>query len=364
MTPLLAASLEDIRRYERGALEAADALDRTPAPLTQIEEAVGLLPAQELFAAGVEMPPGIAAIAAKLAKKVMGGLAFAEKRVYINTADQALPRRRFVHGHELGHRVLPWQEQAYYADDDNTLDPQTRDALEWEANAFSAELLFGLDRFTKMADDWAPGIAVPLHLSGVFETSAHAALRRYVETSGHRVALLTLGRFPRHTKSERLPYLPVMADQCAESASFRDRFGAVTALAAKPLPLASIRHLPPRRRWPAPTSSKTATNSSLRPSGEPRTSRRRPSTTVGSTSSCSCNAGPSAVAAYGRPEAQSRQGIGDWPIHGACPARGSATGHRRGGIRQDASPTVTGGGLSSPVQGRQVSGATASARRC
>ena len=238
MPPLHAASLEDIRRYARGALEAADALQRTPVPLSQIEHAVGLLPAQELFAGGAEMPPGIAAIAAKLANKVLGGLAFAEKRVYLNTADQKLPRQRFVHGHELGHKVLPWQERAYWADDDNTLDPQTRDALEWEANAFSAELLFGLDRFTKMADDWAPGIAVPLHLSGVFETSAHAALRRYVETSSHRVALLTLGRFPRHTRGERLPYLPLMTDQCAESASFRHRFGAVTELASAPLPLA------------------------------------------------------------------------------------------------------------------------------
>ncbi len=230
---LHAASIEEIRRYARGALHAADALDRTPTPLMEVEAAVGLLPAEDLFASGAEVPPGIAVIAAKLAKKLMGGLAYKEKRVYLNTAELATPRKRFVHGHELGHKVLPWQEQAYYADDDTTLSPETRDAMEWEANAFSAELLFGLDRFSKMADGWAPGIAVPLHLSSVFETSAHAAMRRYVETSSHRVALLTLGRFRRHTAGG--PYLPIMAEQCAQSPSFADRFGPITELASKPL---------------------------------------------------------------------------------------------------------------------------------
>jgi hypothetical protein len=168
-------------------------------------------------------------------KKVMGGPAYREKRVYLNTAEMNPPRRRFVHGHELGHQVLPWQEQAYYADDDTTLSPETRDAMEWEANAFSAELLFGLDRFATMANGYAPGIAVPLYLSGVFQTSAHAAMRRYVETSHHRVALLTLGRFRRHVAQG--PYLPVMSEQCTQSTSFAERFGPITQLAAKPLVL-------------------------------------------------------------------------------------------------------------------------------
>lgn len=85
---------------------------------------MGLIPAQALFDTGQRMPRGIAA---KLARKVMAGLAFDEKRVYL-TMDQPTPRRRFVHGHELGHKVLLWQERAYYADDDNTLNPDTRDA--------------------------------------------------------------------------------------------------------------------------------------------------------------------------------------------------------------------------------------------
>lgn len=236
MPPLHAASLEDIRRYARGALHAADALAQTPTPLAAVEAAAGLLPAEELFRAGADVPPGLADSVARLMKKVMGGLAYREKRVYLNTAELTLPRRRFVHGHELGHQVLPWQEQAYYADDDNTLSPETRDAMEWEANAFSAELLFGLDRFTTMADSYAPGLAVPLHLSSEFQTSAHAAIRRYVATSHHRVALLTLGRFPRRVP--RGPYLPLMTDQCAESPGFAERFGSITDLAAHPLVLA------------------------------------------------------------------------------------------------------------------------------
>jgi hypothetical protein len=233
---LQVASPEEIRKYARGALQAADALERSPVPLPDVEQAIGLLPAQALFTPDADVPPRFAALAAKLAKKVMGGLAFPEKRIYLNTIDQALPRRRFVHGHEIGHRALPWHEQAYYADDDTTLDPLTRDALEQEANNFSAELLFGLDRFAAKADAYAPSIAVPLSLTEEFGTSAHSTLRRYAATSHHRVALLVLGRYTRRTGDAA--YLPVMRGQCAQSPAFADRYGEIEQLITGPLPLA------------------------------------------------------------------------------------------------------------------------------
>lgn len=220
MSQLLTASPTEIARYARGALNLADALEVTPVPLDQVELAAGLHPAEALWEAGDAMPPHMLAILKKLGRRVMGGLALSEKQIYLDF-NLPSPRRRFVHGHELGHEVLPWQKQAYYADTDFTLDPQTRDAMEAEANIFSAELLFGLDRFTTQADDYAPGILAPLSLNGDFAVSAHSALRRYAETTSYTVALLVFGRHGSR---------PVFEDQCAQSASFAHRYGPITPL--------------------------------------------------------------------------------------------------------------------------------------
>lgn len=237
MGTLVTASPAEIRRYARGALEKASVSDVTPVPLDLVEQAVGLHPHQDLYAAGSDIPPHIRKIMDKLksSAKVLGGLAIPERRVYLDTS-LIQPRRRFAHGHEIGHHALPWQEQAYYTDDQFTLNPETRDAMEAEANAFSAELLFGIDRFTRMADDHAPGVIVPLKLNESFAVSAHAALRRYVSTSRHDVALLALGR--RHVTTARGTALQPLLGQCAESATFGDRYGSITNLAPGPLLLA------------------------------------------------------------------------------------------------------------------------------
>lgn len=227
MTTILAASPEQIRRYARGTLVAADALDRTPAPLDEINAAVGLLPPEALFEMGDDIPPGLMAKIRKLAGKVAGGLAFQEKTVYLDFS-QPFERRRFTHGHEIGHGVLPWHRGAYFGDDQHTLHPDTRDGLEQESNAFAADLLFGLDRFIEQADSFAPGIGVPLSLNDVYAVSAHASLRRYGEGSRRRVAVLALGRYPVSPGGK--PALKVMTRQCAESTSFLERYGPIAEI--------------------------------------------------------------------------------------------------------------------------------------
>lgn len=227
MTRIEPASAEDIRRYARGALVAADALQRTPAPLDEINAAAGLLPPEALFDMGAEMPPGLRSVIRKLVGKVAGALAFGERTVYLDFS-QPYERRRFTHGHEIGHEVLPWHQAAYFGDDQHTLHPDTRDALEQEANAFAAELLFGLDRFTEQADSYAPGIGVPLGLNPDFAVSAHAALRRYAERSRRQVALLALGRHLVYPGGQ--PALKVMTNQCTQSSSFSEQYGPITEI--------------------------------------------------------------------------------------------------------------------------------------
>lgn len=223
MTNLQIASIDDVRRYARGALAAAGALDLAPVPVDDVIAAVGLHK-ESLFALGEQkLPPRMRALAKKLTGRVLGAMAIKEKILYV---DESLdpPRRRFTQAHEIGHHALPWHEAAYFADDHTSLSPGTRVLLEQEANAFAAEVMFGLDGFTEEVDTYAPGLGGPLAVAGRYGASSHAALRRYAETSRHPVALVAFGRFVTHGGRA----LKVFPNQCATSASFAERYGNVT----------------------------------------------------------------------------------------------------------------------------------------
>lgn len=229
MSAIVVASMSDIRKYARGALSVAGALDALPVPLADVEAAIGLSPAENLYEAGEVVPQRFASLLNRIrssSTRVLGVLGFGQNTIFL---DPELPehRRRFTHGHELGHRALPWHEGAY-VDDDSTLHPAAREELEQEANAFSAQLLFGIDRFTNMADSRPPSLAVPLDLSARFAASGHAAMRHYVAQSNRAMALLALGKFS--TQRGGRTGLPLFAAHCVESQSFRDRFGDVTDL--------------------------------------------------------------------------------------------------------------------------------------
>jgi IrrE N-terminal-like domain len=221
------ADLTQIRRYARGALKAAGVTDRAPTPLDEVAQAIGLNTPEDLFELGEEVPPGLLSAIRRLRQKALGALATSERTVYL---DFSLPlaRRRFTLAHEIGHEALPWHCAAYLGDDVTTLAFDMRELLEIEANVFAADLVFGLDRFTTECDSFAPGIGVPLGLNEGYQASAHAALRRYVERSQHRLGLLVLGRYP--VTLDGASALKVMADQCTQSESFGDRWGAVSAI--------------------------------------------------------------------------------------------------------------------------------------
>ncbi|MBE0011674.1 ImmA/IrrE family metallo-endopeptidase [Arthrobacter sp. AET 35A] len=224
MPPIIEPTREEIRRYARGALRKADVLDVVPVPLDIVTDALGLTK-EDLFDVGLEtMPDKMKRAAAKFSGLILGALS-KEKVLYINSSETG-PRSRFTQAHELGHESLPWHSAFFYVDDKTTLDPSTKLELEAEANAFAAELLFGLDRFETEADAYAPSLGVPLQLSNRFGVSRHAALRRYAQTSRHAVALITMGR----NLVGAQPGFPVILDQCETSAAFVEKYGALTAL--------------------------------------------------------------------------------------------------------------------------------------
>lgn len=225
MSPAPLESLADIRRHARGALAAAGALDVAYVPLERVSAAVDLKQL-DLFELGGDAPASMIKATDRLRSRVLGMLSVKQKTIYVDP-DLEPTRKRFTVAHEIGHKVLPWQDGSFHADDQYTLSRDTRVEFEREANAFAGELLFGAGRFNDQADSEAPGIAVPLALATEYGASAAATLRQYVELSGRPMALLAVSRFRTRFKtgSWRLGLIP---GQCITSASFADRYGSLT----------------------------------------------------------------------------------------------------------------------------------------
>lgn len=214
-----------IRAAARAALRAAGVDPNTPLPipLPDIAAASGLEREMLLdIRDEPDLPPTLRGVLAIIKGRVLGAIAPAERRIYVDTT-QSNARARFTEAHEIGHDALPWHRDAYRGDNQHTLNRDTESGLEAEANAFAAEILFGLERFGSQADDYRPSLDVPLALSSDWGTSAHATVRRYAETSRHEIAVVVTGIRPMTTtNATRLPIWSIH-----ESPSFVKRFGRV-----------------------------------------------------------------------------------------------------------------------------------------
>lgn len=124
--------------------------------------------------------------------QVRGLLDRKDKTIYL---DQSLlqSRQNFVKLHETGHEMLYWQKNILsYIDDDMTLDLSIKEEFEAEANYFASTTLFQNDRFEHKMSKLKFGIHAPMDLAKHFGSSNHAAMRKYVECSNKRCALLVL----------------------------------------------------------------------------------------------------------------------------------------------------------------------------
>jgi hypothetical protein len=126
--------------------------------------------------------------------KVRGALDRSQKIIYLNLdQDKKSLRKNFVTLHEVGHDVLPWQSKVLGClDTDETLDPDTEEEFEAEANYFASITLFQHNLFNEEFEKLELGIKAPLLLSKTFGASIHSTIRRYVEENKKRIALLVL----------------------------------------------------------------------------------------------------------------------------------------------------------------------------
>ena len=154
-------------------------------------------------------------------KQVRGFLDRSDKTIYLDLT-QIVSRQNFVKLHETGHQVLPWQREIMeHLDNDDTLSIDSNEEFEAEANYFASITLFQHDRFISEMEKLELSLKAGMALGKKFGASNHAALRRMVEQSNKRCALLVLNT-----------YSGIISDgmQCSkrnlfQSKKFTDEFG-------------------------------------------------------------------------------------------------------------------------------------------
>lgn len=196
---LTPGQLARIRKEAERALREASALGVLPTPVEQVMAAARVREVEEdvlnpSFVAKLMNKAEQAGQAIKHAlSKVLGLFHASEGLVFIDHT-LMLVRKRFVRLHEAAHGFLPWQRPMYAVVEDceKSLDPDTADLFDREANVFASEVLFQLDTFRDMAEAESFSIWTPVRLAPKFNASVYASIRQYVAKNSRACAVVIL----------------------------------------------------------------------------------------------------------------------------------------------------------------------------
>jgi Zn-dependent peptidase ImmA (M78 family) len=189
-------SAEDIEKITRNLLLASKAWGTLPTPVDKIAEFAELQIENGVDLSTIE--PGFITknfqFGMRALTKVLGLIDFRQKKIYLDHT-QLPSRKNFVKLHEVGHQALSWQSSMKgFMDDEETLDPLVDELFEREASYFASGALFQLERFEDETAKLSLSIKSAQVLGQKFGGSCHAAIRRYVERSKKRCALLVLNK--------------------------------------------------------------------------------------------------------------------------------------------------------------------------
>lgn len=185
---------KDIERLSMDLLEQSKALDVFPTPVEKIVSCADLVVSGSVDLVHVnksflsKLPSWLQGVS----ETIRGILDRKEKTIYLDLS-QKVPRKNFVTLHETGHDIIPWQREIMaYLENDETLDPHTNEEFEAQANYFASATLFQQDRFSDAVKEIGLGLKPAGVIAKKFGGSVHATLRRMVEKTNRRLALIVL----------------------------------------------------------------------------------------------------------------------------------------------------------------------------
>ena len=187
-------SADEVSKFARSALQAADAIGQLPTPIDDLFAAakVGNLEiTKEVKKSFASRLIGPARHEFELMWEKIRGIADLRERVTYVAENTTQSRIRFAKGHELGHEVLPWHYlDPGRFDDKKSLTDEAEEIFDIEANFFSAEVIFQGKNFTRLVRDYKVSFNSIFHLAKMHGASRHATAWRYVEEQDEYVALV------------------------------------------------------------------------------------------------------------------------------------------------------------------------------
>ena len=195
---------QQIEQIAYELLKSSKALDKFPTPVDDIVAHADLLVEMgvDLSTMDTSFFKKFSSDISKILSKVRGILDRREKTIYLDLS-QPVTRKNFVKLHEAGHHLLPWQKEIFDClDNDQTLSNSVQEQFEVEANYFASVVLFQHDRFRDQMRKLDLSIGATLSLAKTFGASNHATMRKFVETSTKRCALLVL---EKHEFAGKMP---------------------------------------------------------------------------------------------------------------------------------------------------------------
>lgn len=188
-------SIKDIDKISHEVLKGSKSLGVFPTPIDNIVKYCDLNVREDIDISQVHSSymSKTNDVLQRALSKVRGLLDRSQKEIFLDLS-QIKERKSFVKLHEVGHQVLPWQKDIHDVldDDDDSLSENAHEEFEAEANYFASATLFQHDLFAHELGKLDLSIESSMQLAKIFGSSIHAALRRYVEQSKNRCALIVL----------------------------------------------------------------------------------------------------------------------------------------------------------------------------
>lgn len=134
--------------------------------------------------------------------RVLGAVNRKKRAIWVKKRDNEKYERHTAL-HEGAHVLIPWQTIDSFADTNLTLDPETKEMFEREANFCAGELQFHAGAFGERSRQYAVGIEAMLMLADEFGATYTSAFWKYVDSQEGSVALLVYsarGRKARQLK--------------------------------------------------------------------------------------------------------------------------------------------------------------------
>jgi hypothetical protein len=213
-----------IEKHTRELLKRAETKGRFPTPVDDIVEAAGLQQPKESLLNNLvidDAPLHLRRAMRKMSGKIRAVLDRKAREVHVDPSIQNTGRVNFKKLHEVSHDIYPWQQALGFADDDATLAPNIKDLFEQEANIGASNLLFQLDYFDDLVDQYKIGHAAILELATNIGASGHATFRRFVSVHKGVVAGVVLDLSPCGVDA-----VAYRRNEVETSKGWREQFGA------------------------------------------------------------------------------------------------------------------------------------------